>query len=180
MTMSLSTISPIEAKRLIDAGAILIDIRAADEHARERIPNARNHPLGELTKLDGSAAPVVFHCRAGSRTAANAGKLAAAANCEAYILDGGIEAWKRAGLHVLADRSQPIEIMRQAQIAAGSLVLLGVLLGYFVHPACYLISLFIGGGLLFAGLTGWCGMAKLLALMPWNKSMSVTNSKLAN
>jgi hypothetical protein len=59
-------------------------------------------------------------------------------------------------------------------------VLLGVLLGYFVHPACYLISLFIGGGLLFAGLTGWCGMAKLLALMPWNRAMSVTNTKLAN
>jgi rhodanese-related sulfurtransferase len=181
MNMSLATVSPVEAKRLIDAGAILIDIRAADEHARERIPNARNHPLGELTKLDGSAAPVVFHCRAGSRTGANAGKLAgAAASCEAYILDGGIEAWKRTGLPIVRDRSQPIEIMRQVQIAAGSLVLLGVLLGYFVHPAFYLISLFIGGGLSFAGLTGWCGMAKLLALMPWNRAMSVTNTKLAN
>lgn len=178
--MRLSTISPVEAKRLIDEGAILVDIRGADEHARERIPNAQNRPLGELTKLNGSAAPIIFHCRTGSRTAANAGKLAAAANCEAYILDGGIEAWKRAGLPVLVDRSQPIEIMRQVQIAAGSLVLLGMLLGYFVHPTFYLISLFIGGGLLFAGLSGWCGMAKLLALMPWNKSISLTNTKLAN
>jgi rhodanese-related sulfurtransferase len=178
--MSLPTVSPVEAKRLIDAGAILIDIRAADEHARERIPNARNHPLGELTKLDGSAVPVVFHCRAGSRTGANAVKLAAATSCEAYILDGGIEAWKRTGLPVVRDRSQPIEIMRQVQIAAGSLVLLGVLLGYLVQPAFYLISLFVGGGLLFAGLTGWCGMAKLLALMPWNRAMSVTRTKLAN
>jgi rhodanese-related sulfurtransferase len=178
--MSLPTVSPVEAKRLIDAGAVLIDIRAADEHARERIPNARNHPLGELTKLDGSAVPVVFHCRAGSRTGANAVKLAAATSCEAYILDGGIEAWKRTGLPVVRDRSQPIEIMRQVQIAAGGLVLLGLLLGYFVQPAFYLISLFIGGGLLFAGLTGWCGMAKLLALMPWNTAMSVTNTKLAN
>ena len=178
--MSLPTVSPVEAKRLIDAGAILIDIRAADEHARERIPSARNHPLGELTKLDGSAVPVVFHCRAGSRTGANAVKLAAATSCEAYILDGGIEAWKRTGLPVVRDRSQPIEIMRQVQIAAGSLVLIGELLGYFVQPAFYLISLFIGAGLLFAGLTGWCGMAKLLALMPWNRAMSVTHTKLAN
>lgn len=178
--MRLPTVSPIEAQRLIDEGAVLIDIRGADEHARERIPNARNHPLGELTKLNGSAAPVIFHCRAGSRTAANAGKLAAAASCHAYILDGGIEAWKRAGLHVLTDRNQPIEIMRQVQIAAGSLVLLGILLGYLVQPAFYLISLFIGGGLLFAGLTGWCGMAKLLALMPWNRCMLVTPTKIAN
>ncbi len=167
--MSLPTVSPIEAKRLIDRGATLIDIRGADEHAREWIPNACNRPLGELTKLNVSAAPVIFHCRAGNRTALNAEKLATTAGCEAYVLDGGIEAWKRAGLPVVTDRTQPIEIMRQVQITAGSLVLLGMLLGYVAQPAFYLISLFMGGGLVFAGFTGWCGMAKLLAFMPWNR-----------
>jgi rhodanese-related sulfurtransferase len=120
-TMSLPSVSPIETERLIDRGAMLIDIRGADEHARERIPNACNRLLGELTKLNVSAAPVIFHCRAGNRTALNAEKLATAAGCEAYVLDGGIKAWKRAGPPVVTDRTQPIEIMRQVQITAGSL-----------------------------------------------------------
>ena len=123
--MSLSKITPHEAKRLIDQGAVLIDIRDVDEHERERIPGARNVTLGSGAKLDGKA-PIVFHCRSGMRTSANAGTLAAAANGQAYILDGGLDAWKLAGLPVATDRSKPIDIMRQVQIAAGSLVLLGV------------------------------------------------------
>ena len=100
----------------------------------------------------------------------HAAKLAEAASCEAYIVEGGIEAWKKAGLPVVRDRSQPIEIQRQVMIAAGSLVLLGVLLGQFVPPAFYAVPALVGAGLIFAGITGWCGMAKLLALMPWNRS----------
>lgn len=166
--MNLAKITPHEAKRLIDRGATLIDIRGADEHAREHIPGARNWPLGERSKL-GASAPVVFHCRSGARTSANAERLAAAADCEAYCLDGGIEAWKRTGLPVATDRSQPIEMQRQVQIVAGSLVVLGVLLGFLFRPEFFLLSAFVGGGLLFAGITGWCGMAKLLDVMPWNR-----------
>ena len=62
--------------------------------------------------------------------------------------------------------------MRQVQIAAGSLVLLGVLLGAFVAPAFYALSGFVGAGLLFAGASGFCGMARLLAAMPWNRRAS--------
>jgi rhodanese-related sulfurtransferase len=113
---------------------------------------------------------VVFHCRSGARTASNAGRLAAAAEgCEAFILEGGLDAWKKAGLPVSVDSRQPIELMRQVQIAAGSLVLLGAILGTLVTPAFYALSAFVGAGLLFAGLSGFCGMARLLALMPWNK-----------
>ena len=97
-------------------------------------------------------------------------RLAAAAGCEAYILEGGIDAWKRAGLPVLTDRRQPLEIMRQVQIAAGGLVLLGVALGIWVAPAFLGLSAFVGAGLVFAGVSGWCGMARLLALMPWNRA----------
>jgi rhodanese-related sulfurtransferase len=104
--------------------------------------------------------------------------LAQAADCEAYILDGGLEAWKRAGLPVTVDSTQPIDIIRQVQIAAGSLVLLGMLLGFLVSPQLYLLSAFIGAGLLFAGLSGWCGMAKLLGLMPWNQRGGTTPSSL--
>jgi rhodanese-related sulfurtransferase len=166
--MTLSKITPLEAKRLVDDGGVLVDIRGRDEHARERIPGARNLPLGSAVKVETSA-PVVFHCRSGGRTSANAATLAQAANSEAYILDGGLDAWKRAGLPVAVDRTQPIDIIRQVQIAAGSLVLLGVLLGFFARPEFYLLSALIGAGLLFAGLSGWCGMAKLLGVMPWNR-----------
>ena len=168
--MSLETIDPIAAKRLIEEGAILVDIREADEHAREHVPGARHQPLSRLGSVSaGQAKAVIFHCRSGARTAANAPRLAAATDCQAYILEGGIEAWKKAGLPAVADRSQPIEIMRQVQITAGSLVVLGIILGVWAAPAFLALSAFVGCGLMFAGVTGWCGMATLLALMPWNR-----------
>lgn len=168
--MTLPIIDVTHARRLIDAGAILVDIRELDEHARERVPAARHQPLSRLSSIDThGATAVIFHCRSGHRTAGNSQRLAAAVDCDAYILDGGIDAWKKAGLTVMSDRRQPIEIMRQVQITAGSLVLLGVALGVWVAPAYFALSAFIGAGLTFAGVTGWCGMAKLLAFMPWNR-----------
>jgi rhodanese-related sulfurtransferase len=167
--MSLPTITPAEAKRRIAQGAALIDIREKDEYAREHIAGARNRPLAALAALNGIKGPIIFHCRAGTRTSANASHLQQAAECEAYILEGGIEGWKQAGLPVVVDKSQPIEIDRQVMIAAGSLVLFGVLLGAFVSPRFYALSGLIGAGLVFAGVSGFCGMAKLLALMPWNR-----------
>ena len=168
--MSLPVIGPAEAQRLLGQGAVLIDIREADEHARESIPGALSQPLANLKSLAGvKGAPIIFHCRSGNRTATNASRLAAASPCEAYLLQGGIEAWKQAGLPVASDQSQPIEIMRQVQITAGTLVLAGVLLGSIVAPGFYALSAFIGAGLVFSGASGWCGMAKLMALMPWNR-----------
>ena len=167
--MTLKTIDPMEAKRLIDSGALLVDIREPDEHRRERVPGARNQPLGKLEPLKTGASAVIFHCRSGARTAANAQRLAGVANCQAYILGGGIDAWKKAGLPVAVDARQPIEIMRQVQITAGGLVLLGVALGIWVVPAFYGLSAFVGAGLMFAGISGWCGMARILGMMPWNR-----------
>ncbi len=167
--MTLKTISPAEAKKLVAQGATLIDVRGPDEHARERISGASNKPLGELKTLGATPGPVIFHCKSGARTAANASNLASAAQCEAYILEGGLEAWKAAGLPVSTDKSQPIEIMRQVQITAGSLVLLGVLLSAFVSPSFIWLSAFIGAGLVFSGVSGSCMMAQMLGQMPWNK-----------
>ena len=168
--MSLPTIDAQRAKQLVDEGAVLVDIREADEHARERVPGARHNPLSRLAPLDpcGGKA-VIFHCRSGARTAANAHRLEAVADCQSYLLEGGLEAWKKAGLPVAVDTRQPIELMRQVQITAGSLVLLGVALGVWVAPAFLGLSAFVGAGLVFAGVSGWCGMARLLTLMPWNR-----------
>ncbi|MEX0753056.1 MAG: rhodanese family protein [Xanthobacteraceae bacterium] len=177
---ALKIIGPERAAELLHAGAVLVDIREADEHAREKIPGARHralslidteHPVRPGDKL------VIFHCRSGARTQTNAARLAAAApGCEAYQLEGGLEAWKKAGLPVVLDHGQPIEINRQVQIGAGSLVLLGVMLGTFVAPVFYALSAFVGAGLIFAGITGFCGMAKVLAVMPWNRGHEASTS----
>lgn len=74
---------------------------------------------------------------------------------------------RAAGLPIVANRAAP-DIMRQVQTIAGSLILLGVLAGWLVSPWFYLIDVMVGAGLLTAGLTGFCGMARLLAKMPWN------------
>ncbi len=168
--MTLATLSPADARAMINAGARLIDIRGAEEHARERIPGALNLPLDRIGELPRDGRPVVFHCKSGMRSAANAAQLGTAAGgAPAYILGGGIDAWRQAGQPTLADRSQPLEIMRQVQITAGALVLIGMLLGAFVTPGFFALSAFIGAGLVFAGVTGWCGMANLLRMMPWNR-----------
>jgi len=168
---ALKTITPQEAAKLVKDGASLIDIRGADEHARERIKGAENWPLDQLApkSLTNPKGMIVYHCKTGMRTGANAQKLAEAASCEAFIVEGGLDAWKKAGLPVLADTSQPLEVNRQVQITAGALVLSGVVLGAAVSPAFYLLSAFVGAGLMMAGITGWCGMARLLAIMPWNR-----------
>jgi len=166
--MTLPLISPAETRQLMADGALLIDIRPSDEFARSRIPGSENRPIERLQRV-GDAPAVVYHCRSGMRTAANAARLAAASDCPAYLLDGGHDAWRAAGLPVAENRKAPLEIMRQVQITAGSLVVLGVLLGLTVQPAFLGLSAFVGAGLVFAGSTGWCGMAKLLAAMPWNR-----------
>ena len=170
--MSIQKISPARAYELLTGGAMLVDIRAADEYARERIPEARNFPLsviGATGLTTHGAGRVIFHCKVGARTEANAARLDAAANGAAYILEGGLDAWKRAGLPVLSDRKQPLELMRQVQIVAGALVLLGVVLGATVLPSFYGLAAFVGAGLMFAGITGTCAMASVLRRMPWNR-----------
>ena len=169
--MSLPHISPAKAKELIDRGAVLVDIREFDERARSRIPAARHAPLSRLDKLEiGTEAPaVIFHCRSGNRTTSNAERLAQCTDYDAFILDGGIDAWKSAGLPVVASKGQPIEIMRQVQITAGSLVFAGTALGALVHPGFYAVAALVGAGLVFAGVSGSCMMARLLAFAPWNR-----------
>ena len=143
---------------------LFVDIRSAAEYRREHIAEAVCIPAAELAVKPDAAA------NADMRTAQAAATLAAAANGRtAYILDGGLQAWKKAGLPTIADRSAPLDIMRQVQIGAGSLVLLGIIGGAFLSPALYWLSAFVGAGLLTAGMTGFCGMAKILARMPWNR-----------
>ena len=172
--MTPKTITPQEARRLVADGAVLIDVREADERARERIPGSHHLPLSKLDEADVAAhrgQAVIFHCRSGARTQAQGARLAAKTGeaCETYLVSGGLDAWRKAGLPTEVDRRQPIEMQRQVQIGAGSLAFAGTLLGLTVSPWFFAVPLFVGAGLMFAGITGFCGMALLLQRAPWNQ-----------
>ncbi|MGB0767777.1 MAG: rhodanese-like domain-containing protein [Phycisphaeraceae bacterium] len=169
-------LSPIEVQRLLDeGGAVLVDVREPFEHAAERIAGSIPMPLGSLDpealRERHAGQRIVFHCAGGKRSAAACARFAEGQGGSTAHLAGGIEAWKQAGLPTIKPtKAGPIPVMRQVQITAGSLVIVGLLLGRFVAEPFYLLCAFIGVGLVFAGVSGWCGMAKLLAAMPWNRA----------
>lgn len=173
MTAILHKLSPQQVReRLENELAVLVDIREPEEFARSHINEARSMPLSNWEKAHLSvdpAADVIFTCRSGMRTAGSCDRLAARVSGDAFVLNGGLDAWTKAGLPVATNADAPMEIMRQVQIAAGSLVLMGVLLGFFVTPAWFALAGFVGAGLTLAGVTGFCGMARLLMLAPWNR-----------
>lgn len=167
----LPRITPAQAAAKIRAGALAADIRSEAEYRGGRIGGALSlPPERHRDKLPENAAScLIFYCLGGKRTAqAEAVLLELGRGRECYILDGGLQAWKAAGLSIVAEHAAP-DLMRQVQTIAGGLVLLGVLAGWLVSPWFYLIDVVVGTGLLAAGLTGFCGMARLLVKMPWNR-----------
>lgn len=166
-------ISANELKKMIEQGdVLLVDVREPAEHRAECIEGACLIPLSTLTaeKLPNKTRRVVVHCRSGRRSEEACERLLKAhPELDVASLEGGITAWEKAGFPVKRGEVSVLSLDRQTQIAAGSLALGGTLLGAFVHPVFYIVSGFAGAGLIFAGVTGWCGMAKLLAKMPWNQ-----------
>ncbi|WP_430420731.1 rhodanese family protein [Phenylobacterium sp.] len=173
MNTALIPLKPDDVERRLQRRqAVLVDIREADEFARRHVRGALSRPLSSFEQAHLKVDPgkdVVFTCRTGMRTGANCDRLAAVVEGPAYVLEGGVDAWVASGLPVNEDRKAPLEIQRQVHIAAGSLVLAGVALGFALHPAFYGLSAFVGAGLAFAGVTGFCGMAMLLTRAPWNR-----------
>jgi len=168
-------VSPQDLEKKLRTGNIrLIDIRETDEFAREHIAGAVSTPLSSIANADvafGSAEPVAFMCRSGMRTDSNCAKLSGLVTGEAFVLEGGLDGWKKQGLAVVRNDKAPLELMRQVQIAAGSLVLIGVGLSVLVHPGFVGLAGLVGAGLVFAGSSGWCGMAHVLRIMPWNRPL---------
>lgn len=173
MTAILHKLSPQDVQARIASGrAVLVDIREADEFARAHVPGAVSQPLSAWEQAHLTIDPqadVVFTCRTGMRTAGACDRLAARVSGDAYVLDGGLDAWTKAGLPVAEDTKAPMEINRQVQITAGLMILTGVVLGFLVSPLWFGLSGFVGAGLTFAGLSGTCAMARVLMAMPWNK-----------
>jgi rhodanese-related sulfurtransferase len=176
MAAGLCSVAAGELKRWLEqGGTTLIDVRGADEHARERIAGAEPMPLATLdpSRLLARPGRVVLHCQSGARSRQAGEAVLAAGGTEVWHLAGGLQAWKRAGLPVEGDAGAPLPIMRQVQIVAGSLIVLGFLLG-LLAPAWHLLSGLVGAGLIFAGLSGRCGMASLLARLPYNRRGATT------
>lgn len=159
---------------------VVCDVREPDEHAAECIDGTTLRPLSKLdfSGLKHASPRVVFHCKGGKRSAdAAARALAELPGVEVCTMLGGIEAWKRANLPtVRTARSVGMTVLQQTQLAIGLMVLTGLGLGFFVHPAGYLLSALMGAGLTVAGLTGFCGLMNVLALMPWNRVPTTANS----
>lgn len=172
----LETITAAEAYKRFQNGEVrLVDVREPDEYAAEAVPGARLVPLSVIdtqTVADSGAPvlPVVFFCRSGNRTRKASDRLeqaAARSGASALQMKGGLQAWKKAALPV-DTRDVPLSLFRQIQIGAGFLVLLGAG-GSLVWGPLLWLAVFVGGGLVFAGLTGFCGLGILLGLLPWNR-----------
>lgn len=174
-----NTITAKEATKLIQEGnAVIIDVREADEFKTEHIANALSVPLSSLEKgVEMLNLPedktVIFQCLKGSRGQMAYERIQNLGTYKNTILnvEGGIEAWKEQGLPVIQANaaSSTISLFRQIQITVGFLLILCVLLGFGGAPVAFIVTGLLGCGLLFAGLTGWCGLGMVLARMPWNK-----------
>ncbi len=164
-------VKPAALKLALDRNeALLIDVREPGEFAREHIAGAQSLPL---SAFDMSRLPhdrkIVLCCHTGARSTRAVAELEASGFHDVAHLDGGLGAWKAARLATSIDITQPISIMRQVQITAGSLALLGAVLAWLVSPWFIVLSGFVGAGLMFAGITDSCMMAMLLAKLPYNQ-----------
>jgi rhodanese-related sulfurtransferase len=173
----MKTVTPIELQQLLqaDPDLLLLDVRTSVEYAEAHVPGARNEPLHNLQpeKLATAEAlsgerPIFLLCKSGARASKAAEKFAASGQDRGAVVEGGTDAWIAAGLPVARATKSVMSLERQVRIAAGFLVLTGMLLGWLVNPAFYALSGFVGAGLIFAGVTDFCGMGLLLARMPWN------------
>jgi len=157
--------------------AIIVDVREKDEFAAEHVKNSIHVPLADFSRQ----APAIFRalsgksillmCRSGKRAALAASQAASFGDgIDLSVFQGGLTEWKHQGKPTLAADGTHLPIMRQVQLIAGGLVVVGALLSYFVNPSFIILPGLVGAGLTVAGAFGFCGMAEVLARMPWNKA----------
>jgi rhodanese-related sulfurtransferase len=157
------------AEQLSSQRVVVIDVREPLEYAGGHIEGSLNVPLARLHQADLPSGPLVLVCQSGKRSAQGVQILVERGRSHPVSdLQGGIPGWQQAGLPLRRLRNAPLPLMRQVQIIAGSLVLFGLILSYTVAPGWIFLTWFVGAGLVFAGISGFCGMARLLAVMPWN------------
>ena len=167
------TIDSHSLKKQIDLHqVVLVDVRQPAEYRSEHIKGAYLLPLDQVSPshLPKTPKPIVFYCRSGQRSAQATARIHATQSVQdVYSLEGGIVAWIEHGYPVIQHHQKTLPVDRQTQITVGCLILLGLVLGRLWSPWAYAVSALMGAGLIFAGATGWCGMAKWIATMPWNQ-----------
>ena len=164
----------LQLKAWLDAGeAVLVDVREPAEFNAGHITGAVSLPLSGLTaeKLPAHAGKrLVFQCQSGRRSHMACDKVTAlAVNADIYNLSGGIVAWKEAGLPVAGSGKSFLPLDRQVQLTIGLCLLISSAMIAAGHTSFFWLTGFLGAGLTFAGLTGFCGLAMVMARMPWNK-----------
>jgi rhodanese-related sulfurtransferase len=158
----------------------LLDVRTTAEYRAGHIPGALLIPIEDLSLEAVAKAfkrPMLGHeetlyiiCHAGPRAQQAAERLQQAGYSNLSLVEGGTLGWEQAGLP-LQRCGNAISLERQVQIAVGSLLVAKVVLGFSVHALFFALAALIGVGLIVAGITRWCGMAKLIARMPWNRGI---------
>lgn len=160
----------------------VIDVREFSEFNSERVADAQLMPLSNFEKhadeIDHSK-PVYLMCRSGNRARQAAEKLSAKGFTDIHVIEGGMTAWAGAALPVVKGESKVWSLERQVRFTAGLLVVIGIVLGLTVSPYLFILSGFVGAGLVFAAVTDTCGMAMMLARMPWNKAPVACDSPTA-
>lgn len=174
------TITTLELEKLLSTnpGLTLLDVRTPNEFDGAHIEGSINIPLDQLTaayflknKQRFNEHSCYLICQKGPRSQQAARLFEKEGLSGAIVVEGGLSAWVMAGFKVKTGDSNIISLERQVRVAAGSLVLLGVILAKFTHPDFIWLSAFVGAGLIFAGITDWCGMGMLLARLPWNQKV---------
>jgi rhodanese-related sulfurtransferase len=149
-----------------------INVCEPAEYKEKHIEGVRSVPLGTIeshVEEFVNKQTIYVHCRSGKRGQQAIEKLmAAGVTSELVNVEGGIMAWDEAG-HPTNSLTKRMPLMRQVLLAAGLLILIGFIGAHTIHEYFRFLILFVGAGLTFSGLTGWCGMAMLLSKMPWNK-----------
>ena len=154
-------------------GVRVLDVRTPGEYETAHIAGAYNVPLDTLGEHAGEirvsvAEPVVLVCQSGQRARKAEEALAAAGMANLHVLEGGMNGWAASG-HPIIHRGQRLSLERQVRIAAGALAATGGVLALAVNPLFALVPALVGSGLVFAGVTDTCGMAMLLARLPYNR-----------
>lgn len=149
--------------------SVLVDVRVPGEHRVEKIPSSINIPLNKLEDFKDELSKyknVYVHCETGGRSGQACQKLKEMMLDNWINVSGGISEWKLQDLPIIEGRG--VSMQRQVMITAGILVLIGSLLSIFLNKNFIFLAVFVGAGLTFAGISNFCGMARLLRLMPWN------------
>ena len=152
----------------------LLDVRTPAEYESVHIGGSYNVPLDTLGEhaadiREDVNAPVVLVCQSGSRSRRAEEALERAGMPQLHVLDGGLSRWVASGKPVRRGRER-ISLERQVRIAAGALAAAGGVLAVKAHPRFGLLSAFVGGGLVFSGVTDTCAMARVLAKLPYNRA----------